>query len=272
MQMLSFKRMILLCITLLFVLWVSFPLFVMLKISVSSAGEVMRQQPSLGIEDVTMRHWQGVLKGRALRQPLQKSLAVACLATLITLLIGVPGAYGISRLPREWGNASMLMLFVTRLFPEVCLALPISVVFLQWNLLDTSIGLASAHVIRVLPIACWLLVGTFRTIPRELEEQAEVDGGGKGMILWKVVLPLSIGGISVAAIFAWLFSWDEFTYALYLCLAEPTLPLKVYYYITRGNWFLTATYATMITIPVVLVTYVLQRFLKAGYTAGAIKG
>ena len=73
----------------------------------------------------------------------------------------------------------------------------------------------------------------------------------------------AIGGISVAAIFSWLFSWDEFTYALYLCLAEPTLPLKVYYYITRGSWFLTATYATIITIPVVIVTYSLQRFLKA---------
>ncbi len=71
---------------------------------------------------------------------------------------------------------------------------------------------------------------------------------------------------------AWLESWNEFTYALYLSLTENTLPLQVYYYVTRGNWFDAATYATLLTVPVMVVTACLQRYLKAGYLAGAIKG
>jgi trehalose transport system permease protein len=78
-------------------------------------------------------------------------------------------------------------------------------------------------------------------------------------------------GLSVAAIFAWLLSWEEFIFAIYLSLANRTLPLQVYYYVYQGNWFLTAAYTTIITIPVVMLTYTLQRYLKAGMLAGAIK-
>ncbi|UCG35084.1 MAG: carbohydrate ABC transporter permease [Candidatus Omnitrophota bacterium] len=266
------KRIVLALALVLVISWVIFPLYIMVKISVSSPQEVMTQHPSFLIKDFTPDHWQKVLSGQAIRGPLTKSLAVATISMIITLGIGIPAAYGISHLPKRWGYLALIAIFFTRMFPEVGIALPIAIKFLEWNLLDTNIGLALAHVIRVLPIACWILVGTFQTIPRELEEQAQIDGATKKVVLQRIVLPLSMGGISVAAIFSWLFSWDEFTYALYLCLAQPTLPLKIYYYITRGSWFLTATYATIITIPVVIITYSLQRFLKAGYTAGALKG
>jgi trehalose transport system permease protein len=256
----------------LIVVWVVFPLYIMIKISLSSPAEVMTQHPSFLMKDFTLKHWQGLIGSKLMLGPLGKSLIVATLSMSITLIISVPAAYGISRLPRRWSYVALVSIFFTRMFPEVGIALPIAINFLRWNLLDTNIGLSLAHVIRVLPVACWILVGTFQSVPRELEEQARIDGAGKWCTLQRVVLPLSLGGISVAAIFAWLFSWDEFTYALYLCLAEPTLPLKVYYYISRGSWFLTATYATVITVPVVIVTYSLQRFLKAGYTAGALKG
>jgi trehalose transport system permease protein len=90
--------------------------------------------------------------------------------------------------------------------------------------------------------------------------------------LRRVLVPLAKPGIAVAALFAWLESWNEFTYALYLSLTENTLPLQVYYYVTRGNWFDAATYATLLTVPVMVVTACLQRYLKAGYLTGAVKG
>ena len=257
--------------TALIVVWVLFPLYAMVKISVSPAGEVMTEHPSLVTFHPTLAHWRDVIRSGNLRQPLGKSFSVAAIASLITLAIAIPGAYGIARLPRKWAYICLAAIFLTRAFPEVCIALPISIRFVRWSLIDTDIGLALAHVLRVLPVACWILVGAFRTIPAELEEQAAIDGCSRWGALGRVVLPLSLGALAVAAIFSWLFSWDEFTYALYLCLAEPTLPLKVYYYINRGNWFMTATYATVITVPVVIVTYSLQRFLRAGYTSGAIK-
>ena len=158
------------------------------------------------------------------------------------------------------------------MFPEVAIALAISVKFIRWNLLDTVIGLTLAHLIKVLPITTWILVGVFRTIPQDLEDASLIDGCSRIGGLIRIVLPLSLPGIAVAAIFGWLGSWDEFTYAVYLCYSKRTLPLMVYYYINRANWFLSATYATAITIPVIIITYALQKYLKKGYLSGAIKG
>jgi len=253
-------------------LWIIFPIYIMVKISVSPPSEVMTQHPSFLTKDPTLDHWKEVLRGGAIRQPLRKSLTVAFITTLLTLLLAVPGAYGISRLPKRWRYTALLALFSTRAFPEVSIALPMAIQFVKWNLVDNEVGLSLAHMVRVLPIATWILVGVFRSIPKELEEQAEIDGCTRLGTLQKIVTPLSLGGVSVAAIFSWLFSWDEFTYALYLCLSQPALPLNVHYYINRGNWFLTATYATVITVPAIFITYSLQKFLKAGYTAGAVKG
>ena len=114
--------------------------------------------------------------------------------------------------------------------------------------------------------------GYFSAIPRVVDEAAFVDGATKIRSLFHVVLPLAKPGIGVALIFSFLGSWDEFIYATYLCLTNKTLPLMVYYYVSRGGWFLSSTYATVITIPVVIVTYSLQRYIKSGYLRGAIKG
>lgn len=265
------KRALIGIVVALVAVWAVFPVYIMVKISLSPPQEVLTQHPSFLLGNPTLVHWKELFAGGSLRQPLAKSLSVATLAALITLAIAIPGSYGISRLPRRWQYASLAAIFLTRAFPEVGIALPIAVRFVKWDLVDTDIGLAMVHVIRVLPIACWILVASFKAVPREIEEQAQVDGCGRLGALRSVVMPLSLGGISVAAIFSWLFSWDEFTYALYLCMAEPTLPLKVYYFINRGSYFSTATYATIITIPVLVVTYALQRFLRAGYAAGALK-
>ncbi|MCG0276892.1 MAG: ABC transporter permease subunit, partial [Thermosediminibacteraceae bacterium] len=114
--------------------------------------------------------------------------------------------------------------------------------------------------------------GTFETIPKDLEEAAMVDGAGKIESLLKVIMPLALPGIAVAAIFVWLNSWNEFTYALYLTVSERTLPLQTYYYVVRGGWFDAATYATILTLPVMVVTFFLQRYMKGGYLSGAVKG
>jgi trehalose transport system permease protein len=87
-----------------------------------------------------------------------------------------------------------------------------------------------------------------------------------------VVIPLALPGIAVATIFAWLCSWDEVTYAIYLPLANRTLPLEIVNIVGRSPPPVIATYATLVTIPVLIVTYFLLRYLKADYLAGAIKG
>jgi trehalose transport system permease protein len=212
---------------------------------------------------------------------LLKSLRVATITAAITLIIGIPGAYAISRIEPRLKYILMLGLFLTRMYPEVGIALPVAVRFLRWDkllpgidLYDSILGieLVLAHLIITLPLSTWILVGTFDTIPWEMEEAANVDGASRMGTIFRIIIPLAAPGIAVATIFSWLASWDEVTYAIYLTLFYRTLPLEIVNIVGRSPPPVIATYATLVTIPVVFVTFFLQRWLKSGYLAGAIKG
>jgi trehalose transport system permease protein len=254
------------------VIFILTPVYLMVKISLSPPAEILRQHPSLGMEGVTLEHWRTVLLSGQILAPLSKSLSVAALSVILSLLLGIPGAYALSRLPFKLSSAILLFIFFSRMIPEIEIALPISITFIRVGLLDTDLGLTFAHTLRILPIVTWILVSSFRTIPRDLEDAAFVDGCSKIRSLLTIVVPLALPGIAVAAIFGFLGSWDEFTYAVYLSITKKTLPLVVYYYINRASFFLAASYATIITVPVMIVTYSLQKYLKAEYLAGAVKG
>lgn len=128
-----------------------------------------------------------------------------------------------------------------------------------------------AHLIGEIPFMAWILLATFNSIPKALEEAAYMDGANRFQTLRLVVLPVAVKGIAVAGMYVWLNSWNEFTYALYLSLSTRTLPLGVYYYVQRGGFFQTAAYATILTVPVLVITFYLQRYLKSEYLSGAVK-
>ncbi|MFC1577248.1 carbohydrate ABC transporter permease [Candidatus Omnitrophota bacterium] len=250
-----------------------FPLYILFKMSVSAPSEIFSDNPPYLIHSFTLSHFQEVFRsGSSLFAPFKKSLITALLASAFALIISIPAAYAISKFNYRIRYALTLAIFMTRMMPEVSIALPVAVGFIKIGLFDTVLGLTLAHLIRILPISCFILVGVFSAFPAELEKQARIDGCSRTKALIKVVLPLSLGGISVAGIFSFLLSWDEFIYASYLSLAEPTMPLKMYYYVSRGDIFNCATYAVIITAPVLLITFFLQRFIKPGYLSGAIKG
>lgn len=261
-------RMIFIAITIAFVL---VPILLLFKISVSAPQDILTQHPPFLIKNFTWNHWTKVLAAGHIWVPLGKSMVVATTVALLAILIAAPAAYVISRLPRKIKYVVLLAIFSTRMFPEVGIALPISVTFVRWGLVDTNLGLVLAHLIKVLPLMAWILTGTFDSIPKDLEQAAMVDGCGKVQAMVIVVLPLALAGMAAGSILCWLESWNEFTYAVYLCLATSTLPIKTYYYVRRGNWFESAAYAVFLTIPVMIVTFLLQNYLKSDYLSGALK-
>ncbi len=265
------KRVLLFLSIIAIILLILIPIYLLFKISVSASQDILTQHPPFLIKNFTWKHWLKILSAGQIWNPLWKSVIVASMVALLGIIIAAPGAYVISRLPKKIKYGVLLAIFSTRMFPEVGIALPISVTFIKWGLLDTNLGLVLAHLIRVLPLMAWVLTGTFDTIPRDLEQSAVVDGCNKIQALVKVVLPLSLAGLAAGAILSWLESWNEFTYAIYLCLADTTLPIKTYYYISRGNWFESAAYAVFLTFPVMIITFVLQNYLKSDYLSGALK-
>lgn len=247
------------------------PVYLLAKISISPPSEVLTQHPTFFPKAIDLSHWKSVFTSGNLWAPLGKSLYVSTLTMVIATIIVAPASYAISRLSNRIKFLYIATLFITKMFPPVGIALPIAITFTKWGLIDTSLGLVMAHLIGEIPFMAWILLSTFNAIPKALEEAAYMDGANRFQTLSKVVFPVAAQGIAVAALYVWLNSWNEFTYALYLSLSTRTLPLGVYYYVQRGGFFQTAAYATILTIPVIIITFYLQRYLKSEYLSGAVK-
>lgn len=268
----NLKRVSLYLVVVFMCLLMLFPVYILAKVSLSSPDEVLTQHPTFFIHQFTLQHWSKVFQSGNLWAPLARSVVVACCTTVLSLIIVVPACYTAAHFSKKWRYVFVMSLFFTRMAPSVAIALPISVTFLTWGLLDTVPGLVLANLISQIPFMAWIMVSTFVGIPHELEEAAMIDGAGKMQVIRRVVLPLARQGIAVASMYVWLNAWNEFTYALYLSNNTKTLPIQIYYYVSRGGFFDQATYATILTIPVVFITFVLQRHLKEGQLAGAVKG
>ncbi|MGC8543946.1 MAG: carbohydrate ABC transporter permease [Vulcanisaeta sp.] len=185
---------------------------------------------------------------------------MATLVGALALILGIPAGYGLSRLPARWAYTLTSILLVTNMMPGIVVAIPISAEFIGVGLYDTIPGLALAQELVALPLAVFILEGTFASIPRALEEQALVDGASIGSIIGRILTPLAAPGIVAAFLIAWMFSWDEFTYAIILSPIHPTLPVEIYTNITRGNVLAAIAFSLVFTIPVIILT--LQRYLR----------
>lgn len=247
------------------------PLYLLLKISLSPPGEVMTAHPTLLLHSVTGQHWRRVLSSGRIADPMRLSLTVASSVAVVALAFAAPAAYSLAHLSERWRYGLLLGLFLCRMLPEVSIAMPIAVAFLRWGLMDTATGLILTHVTMVLPITAWVLTTTFSTVPQEVEEAAALDGCGPWQTLLRVILPLALPGLVVGGLLAWLFSWEEFVLATYLTLGRKTMPLQVYYYLYQGNWFVTAVAAVVMTLPVLVLSGWLQRYLRTTNLTGAFR-
>lgn len=254
------------------VLLVLFPIYLIFVVSFAPGSALFGARPPLFITDFTLKWWQRVIQGGDLLGPLVKSLTVATVTTLLAILIAAPAAYVISRLKAGLAYAIVLALLVTRMFPEFTIGISVATWFSRMGLTDTYLGLILAHLIGSLPFIAWILVGTFQTVPRDLEEAAHIDGASRMGTLIRVVFPLAAPGIAVASLFVWLYSWNEFLYARLLTTNQNTLPLQVFQAIDRGTVQQMATVAAVLTLPILFVVYFLQRYLRPGALTGAVKG
>ena len=262
-----------------FPLWIAvtvvivlFPIYLIFLVSFAPGAALFGDRPPLVITDFTLQWWDRVIEGGELIPPLIKSLVVATVTTVLAIAIAAPAAYVISRLRPVVAYTILLALLVTRMFPELTIGISVATWFAGFGLLDTYMGLILAHLIGSLPFIAWILVGTFETVPRDLEEAAEIDGASRMRTLIRVVFPLAAPGIAVASLFVWLYSWNEFLYARLLTTNQNTLPLQVFQAIDRGTVQQMATVAAVLTLPILLVLYFLQRYLRPGALTGAVKG
>jgi trehalose transport system permease protein len=254
------------------VLLVLFPIYLIFMVSFAPGSALFGERPQLVVTDFTLDAWKDLFQTGGILTPLGKSFVVASATTVLAIIIAAPASYVISRMRPAIRYTVVIGLLVTRMFPEFTIGISVATNFAKLGLLDTYLGLVLAHLIGSLPFIAWILVGTFETIPVDLEEAAQIDGASRMETLVRVVFPVAAGGIAVASLFVWLYSWNEFLYARLLTTNQLTLPLRVFQAIDRGSTQEMATVAAVLTLPIILIVYFLQRYLRPGALTGAVKG
>jgi multiple sugar transport system permease protein len=204
------------------------------------------------------------------------TLEIAILVVAITLLVAIPAGYAFARLRFRGSNTLGIGIFLTYLVPPTLLFLPLSRVVTALHLQDTIWSLVVIYPTFTIPFCTWLLMGFFKSVPREIEEAARVDGCGRGRAVMRVVLPISLPGIFSVVIFAFTLAMQDFVYALTFISPSDQKPvtLGVVSDLIRGDEFFWGSLmagALIVAIPVTIAyNFFLDHFVQ-GITGGAIK-
>jgi len=199
------------------------------------------------------------------------SVVVSFSATGLALLIGVPAGYGIAK---ARATRAALLILIARITPGLSYLIPLFLLFQWFGLTGTLTPIVITHLVITVPIVVWIMIGFFEGLPAELEEAALVDGATIWQAFRHVSMPLARPGITVATILAFIFSWNNFIFGVVLAGRETrTLPVAVYNVLTfeQISWGPLAAAALLVTLPVLLLTLLMQKEIVAGLTAGGVK-
>jgi multiple sugar transport system permease protein len=231
-------------------------------------------------EDLTWYERVAVDNGQMITGPspyvsrLWNSVIIAGLSMVLAVFLGFLAAYAFSRFKVPGENDLLFFILSTRMLPAVVVTIPIFIMYREIGLHDTHLGLILLYTIFNLSLTVWLLKGFLDEIPREYEEAAMVDGYTRLQGLRKVVLPQAVTGIAATAVFALIFAWNEYAFALMLTTEKArTAPPSIPTILGRGGieWSAIAAGTLGFLIPVVIVTFALRKYLLRGVTFGAIR-
>ena len=224
----------------------------------------------------TLEHYSKLLWESGFLTWTKNSLLITLLATGLSLVLGTVAAYALARL-NFFGVASFgTGIFVTYLVPTSLLFLPLAQVVNWLGLGDSKWALVVTYPTFLVPFCTWLLMGYFRTVPKEVEECAMVDGATRIQALWRIVLPIAVPGLVCAALFAFTLSWNEFIYALTFTSSSDqiTASVGVTSELIRGDiyfWGQLMAGAMLGSVPIVVLYVLFLDYYVSGLTAGAIK-
>ncbi len=247
------------------------PLVWMLLASFKRNLDVVNPDKMFAFEP-TLKNYETVFTVQNFLPVIGNSLLVGVGATLLALVIGVPAAYGIARYKVRSTTGFLLM---ARVIPGVSLLIPWYFLFSQVQLVGSYTVLILTHLFVTMPLVVAIMSSFFDGIPTELEEAAQIDGSSKIGAFVRVVLPLSLPGIATASILSFIFSWNNFLFALVLSSQSTrTLPVAIMNFTSYASvdWGGLMAAAVVITVPVMIVALFAQRYVVSGLTAGATKG
>lgn len=251
-----------------------FPLFWMLKISITPREAVFILPPDW-FGPVNLSGYIALFKSSFLIF-FKNSLIIAIATVFVSITIGSLAAYSFSRFAYKGRKALMLLTLSAQMFPWALLLISLYILYSKIYLIDTLFGLVLAHTTFSLPLTIWIIKGYFDTISTELEEAAYIDGCGRMSTFLKIILPLTKPGLTAAAIYVFLFSWNDFLFGLTLTISEAKRTLAPGISLSfvgefEYRWVEMMSASIAISVPILIVFLLLQNAFVTGMTAGALK-
>jgi ABC-type glycerol-3-phosphate transport system permease component len=256
-----------------------FPIYMMLSISLKPESMLL-QIPPVWLYWPVSYHYFNVLNTTPFARWLLNSLVVSVGVAAVTVVMGLFGAYSLTRFEYVGKDVIATSILFVYLFPPVLLAIPLYVFISRLHLANTLLGLGIAYLSFTIPFCLWFLRGYFTTLPKDIEEQALVDGCGRVESLIRVALPVALPGLAAAFLFAFTAAYTEYLYAL-IILNNPniitlTVGLSQYSFgavVGGGNasWGDVMAASFMAGVPAMIIFLILQKYLVTGLAAGAVK-
>jgi multiple sugar transport system permease protein len=249
------------------------PFLWLLQMSFKTNDQILQFPPPL-VFAPTLENYSALWHS-AFSDSFVNSLLSATFSTLFALVIGVPGAYALSRWTGRGKGALRLAILVTRMAPPIAFTIPFFLFYRWIGLLDTVTGLVLVYTSFNLPLVIWMMQPFFETVPASLEEAALVDGASHRVIFTRIMLPMVAPGIAATAILCFLYAWNDFFFALILTrTAARTAPVAVVNFMNYEGWEWgkIAAGGSLVMAPVLIFSLAVRRYLVSGLTAGAVKG
>jgi multiple sugar transport system permease protein len=261
----------------LFVAFALFPFYWMLIASLKSNRELYDLQAfPFWVNRPVLTQYTYLLENTDFLTWMTNSVTVGLISTLASVVIGILAGYGLSRLRFRGAEGFGIAIFISYLVPTTLLFIPLSQVVNALGIANSTWALLVTYPTFLVPFCTWLLMGYFKTIPRELEECAMIDGASRLGSFVRIVLPLALPGIVCAALFSFTLSWNEFIYALTFVsrTSQKTIPIGVVVELIRGDvfyWGSLMAGALLGSIPIAMIYSFFLDYYVSGLTAGAIK-
>lgn len=259
--------------TVLFLLY-GVPILWIILTSLKDQGDVLSTQASLLFKPTLTAYTEALASGGLLTAATQ-SLTIAAGTTVLTLLISIPAAYGLARIPGRITTVALGLLIVLQMTPQTATVIPLFQIFGSWGLLDQRIGVIIADSALLIPFAVLLLRPFFRAVPDALEEAGAIDGAKSWRIFASIVLPVARNGVATTGTLVFLLSWGEFLYAINFLLSPGSYPLSALLAQQVSafgiNWPGLMALAVITSIPILILFIFTYRLLREGLTLGAVK-
>ena len=257
------------------IIWSCFPIYWMIKSSVTPNDEMYELHPKLLPSRITFEHYKELFTESEFMTFFMNSVYVAVITTLIAIVLSILASYAMTRLRFRGRNFIRKGIFYAYLLPTAVLFIPMYMMISKIGMINDRNSLIIVYQTIVIPYACYMLISYFAAIPKSLEEAAFVDGCTHIGALIKVVLPIAAPGIAVVATFSFTMSWNEYLYAMVLTTSpsQQTVPVGIssFRYSDNMIWGLIMSSSVIASLPAVVLYMLAQRFMVTGLAAGGVK-